>query len=113
MPRNNRLLITVIAALMLPTIALAAWNIVTNPATNNPEATWSNKPSGQSTSDVLYSYLDGSTWSASVTLSHLGSNTSSPGIAIDGSGNRSLTWESSDSTAKILISTLPSSGGSW
>lgn len=99
--------------LLLPTLAQGAWNIVTNPETSNPEATWSNRPSGQSTSDILYSWLDGSSWATTVTLSHQGSNTSSPSLAIDSSGKRAITWETADSTAAIALSTLVSSGGSW
>jgi hypothetical protein len=87
------------------------WCIVDNPANSNPEAAWSNTAGGSS--DILYSYLNGASWTEEVAVADDGANGVSPAIVIDGSGNRTIAWETSDSPARIELSSKPYSGGSW
>jgi len=113
---NRKIFVAVVAVLAvmmcLPTIIIATpWCIVDNPANSNPEAAWSNSTGGSS--DILYSYLDGASWAEEVAIAEDGANGVSPSIVIDGSGNRTITWETSDSPARIKASSKSYSGGSW
>lgn len=105
-------LVTIGVVTCLTRIATAtSWCIVNNPANSNPEAVWSN-PNGSS-SDILYSYLDGASWIQDVAVAEDGANGVSPSIVIDGSGNRTIVWQTSDSPARIKLSTKSYSGGAW
>src|SRR5213593_2731016 len=87
--------------------------VVTDSETGNPEAVWSNQPQGQSTAEILYSYLIGSSWAPSTSLSTIGRPDVTPVLAFDETGGRIVAWETAETIDRILLRTLPASGGSW
>lgn len=91
----------------------ADWFIASNPVSGNPEAVWSTVPLDESDTEIFYSYLDGSGWAPSIRLTTNAYGDSEAVLAFDADGGRKVVWGTGESTDRILLRTLPSSGGSW
>jgi len=89
------------------------WYVATNPANNNPEAVWSIMGTSDSSCEIRYSYLNGTDWAPSTTITSDSINDYDPRLAFDSSGNRKVVWWADETYDRIKFSTLPSSGGSW
>jgi hypothetical protein len=112
MNKNARFFVIALLALsLLRSPVHASWLIAAEPATNNPEAVWSAPAQEETSSEIRYAYLDGESWSASVSLSSSGAVDTSPCMVFDGAGGRSIIWQSVEDW--IVLVSRPAASSSW
>jgi hypothetical protein len=93
MHRTLYVFVAVLCTLALSCVAaFALWTIVPNPQTTNPEAIWLNPIEGESSATVLYSYLEGASWSEPTTLAENGQIAAQPKMAFSDNGDLAAVW---------------------
>src|SRR6185369_2429725 len=87
--------------------------IVAQFETGNPEAVGASEAGTRGMAEIVYSTREGSAWSASTVLSSDAASGAKPVLAFDSRGNRLVVWGNADTIGRIVLRTLPASGGVW